>query len=129
MCVICKKKLYNYQPGSNIIIVYCKQITHAHTHARTHARTHTHRRRRSGCRCLIGRWRPTVTKIRPFSLVPLAINGRMLLHSNEHWLGRPGCDRDPVSPRCWFFFAYKEKLGRSETRTRDRMCFQSIRTV
>ena len=29
----------------------------------------------------------------------------------------------------WVFFAYKKWLGRTETRTRDRMCFQSIRTV
>ena len=26
-------------------------------------------------------------------------------------------------------FAYKKLLGRTETRTRDRICFQSIRTV
>ena len=39
---------YHYQPGSHIIIVYCKHITHARTHARTHAiaRRRAHRRRR-----------------------------------------------------------------------------------
>ena len=31
---------YHYQPGSNIIIVYCKHITHARTHGGTHARRH-----------------------------------------------------------------------------------------
>ena len=48
-----------YQPGSNIIIVYCKHITRAQTDARTRVRTHprervhtythphTHRRRRT----------------------------------------------------------------------------------
>ena len=29
----------------------------------------------------------------------------------------------------WVFFAYKKLLGRTETRTRERKCFQSIRTV
>ena len=35
---------YHYQPGSNIIIVYCKHITHARmcAHARTRVREHTH---------------------------------------------------------------------------------------
>ena len=35
----------------------------------------------------------------------------------------------PVSPRFWVFLAYKKILGRTETRTRDRMYNQSIRTV
>ena len=48
---------YHYQPGSNIVIVYCKHITHArahtltraHTHARTrvHTCTHVHARART----------------------------------------------------------------------------------
>ena len=29
----------------------------------------------------------------------------------------------------WVFFAYKTILGQTETRTRDRMCFHSIRPV
>ena len=37
---------YHYQPGSNIVIVYCKYITHARMHTRirayTHARGRTH---------------------------------------------------------------------------------------
>ena len=37
---------YHYQPWSNIIIVYCKHITHARTHALTHARTHAPARTR-----------------------------------------------------------------------------------
>ena len=32
---------YHYQPGSNIIILNCKHITHTHMLARTHAHTHT----------------------------------------------------------------------------------------
>ena len=38
VCVICMKYriiLYHYEPGSNIIIVYCKHITRAHTHPHT----------------------------------------------------------------------------------------------
>ena len=30
----------HYQPGSNIIIVHCKHITHARMHVRTDGRTH-----------------------------------------------------------------------------------------
>ena len=89
---------YHYQLGSNIIIVYCKHITHT----RTHARTHTQRRRHSGCLCSMSQWRPNVTELRPFSLVPQAINGRSLLHSKNTGAG------DPVSPRFWLFFAYKK---------------------
>ena len=29
----------------------------------------------------------------------------------------------------WDFFAYKKILGRTEARTRDRICFQAIRSV
>ena len=41
-CVWITFKYYHYQPGSEIIIVYCKHITHARTHARAHTHTHTH---------------------------------------------------------------------------------------
>ena len=46
-------KYYHYQPGSNSIVVYCKHIMHAHTH------THTPPWR-SGHRCSMGQWHPTV---------------------------------------------------------------------
>ena len=36
---------------------------------------------------------------------------------------------DPIAPRFWIFFADTKLLGRTETRTRDRMYCQSIRTV
>ena len=54
----------------------------------THACTHRHRR--SGCRCSISRWRPTMTELCPFSPGPLAINCRSLLHSNKLTRGRLG---------------------------------------
>ena len=38
---------YNYQPGSNIITVYCKHITDPSMH--THAHTRAPTRRRSSC--------------------------------------------------------------------------------
>ena len=35
----------------------------------------------------------------------------------------------PISPIFLMFFAYKKLLDRTEMRTRDRICFQPIRTV
>ena len=89
-----------------------------------HTHTPTHRHRRSGFRCSISQWCPTMTELRPFSPVPLAINGRSLLHSNKRSRGRLGiCD----SFGC--FSCIEKCLGRTEMRTRDGMCFQSIQTV
>ena len=85
MCAISMK----YQPGSNIIIVYCIShlaCTHACTHV--HTRTPTHHRRRPGCRCSMGRCAPNHDEVNaPYSSVPLAMNGRSVLHSNKqsHW--------------------------------------------
>ena len=120
---------YHYQPGLNIIIVYCKHITHAHTHAHTRALAHTHlpahHHRRSGCRCSMGRCAQPHDKVNtPFSPVPLAMNCRSVLHSSTQSRMRRGI-RDSFG--C--FSRIKKCLGRSETRTRDRICFQSIRTV
>ena len=49
VCVICVKyriiiNYYHYQPGSNIIVVYCKQITYARMHACTQAHTRANKR-------------------------------------------------------------------------------------
>ena len=35
----------------------------------------------------------------------------------------------PISPRVWVFFAYKKILGQTDTRIRERMYCQTIRTV
>ena len=59
----------------------------------------------------------------PFSPVLLANNGRSLLHSNKQSRGRLGIRN---SFGC---FSRIKNLGRTETRIRDRMYFQSIRTV
>ena len=59
----------------------------------------------------------------PFSPVPLAfMASSWVIQINT----RAG---DPISPTFWIFSRLKKLLGRTETRTRDRMYCQSIRTV
>ena len=99
------------------------------THARTHARTLAHTRLPTtiAVQVVAVRWvgAPSHDEVNaPFSPVPLAMNGRSLLHSNKQSRMRCGIHN---SFGC--FFAFKQILGRTETRTRDRMCFQSMRTV
>ena len=69
------------------------------------------------------RWHPTVRQLTPFFDGSLAINGRSLVHSNKHSHGRHGF-REFLG-----VFRVKKLLGRTETWTRERKCFQSIRTV
>ena len=107
----CFKSLY-YVPFALVVLVCCSlpplenthERTHASSPARTHAGTHTrvrarahtrvykhtYSRRRSGCRCSMGRWRPTVTPLTPLFDGSLAINGRSLVHSNKYSRGRAG---------------------------------------
>ena len=105
---------------------YYYRILQTHS-ARTHAhtRTHTHCRLRSGS---MRRWHPSVTTLTPpfrlfrwHSSFSWPVAG-LTIQINTH-------AGDPISPRFWMFFAYKKMLGRSETRTRDRMYCQTIRTV
>ena len=109
---------YHYQPGSDIVIVYCKHITHARAHARAHMH-HTHRRRRLTAvqAILFGGAQPTVTTRSTCD------NADRWPFKSTHEVGTP------IFPRFWKFFAYKKILGRTETRTRDRMYRQTIRTV
>ena len=102
VCVICMK----YRIIIIIIIIismgqlllsyilqthHTRMHTHACTHTRMHARTHARNtRRRSGCRCSMGRWRQTVTQLTPLFDGSLAINGRSLVHSNKQSHGRHG---------------------------------------
>ena len=119
---------YHYQPGSNIIIVYGKHIMHTRTHTHTCVRshpcervhtnpphTHTHRLRRIAIR-----W---VCASQPWWPAPLTIADQSLAIEINTVTG------GPVSPRFWVFFAYKKLLGRTDTRTRERMYCQMIRTV
>ena len=77
---------YNYQPGSNIIIVHCKYITHAYARSRAHACASTH----------------TPPSPPPYRLALFV--GAQAVTSQK-------------------------LLGRTETRTRDRMYCQTIRTI
>ena len=117
---------------SNSIIVYCKQLTHArtngrththactrvhtraHAHARTPAHPHTHTHRR---RCIAIRFQPTVTARSAGNN-----SGSLAFEINSGTGGQ-------VSSEIWKFFAYKKLLGRTETRTRDRMYLGRIRYV
>ena len=65
-----------------------------------------------------------MTELTPFSPVPLAINGRSRLNSNKQ-----SCRQLGIRDSFGCFLCLKKLLGRTEMRTRDRMCFQSIRTV
>ena len=90
--------------------------THARTHERTHARTHAHTHTHTHITAEPFRWRPTMTAR------SAGDNGRRcFIQINTR-------EGDQVS-RGFVFFAYKTLLGRTETRTCDRMCFQTIQTV
>ena len=91
------------------------------THARTHARTHTHAH----------------TRAHAHTTTTIAVQVAAV-----RWVGEPNHDEvnspfiqinsrlsDVVFAIVLVFFAFKQIIGRPETRTRDRMCFQSIRTV
>ena len=103
--------------------------THECTHARTCAHvcacmqahactphiTHTHRRR-----CHTGyRYSLAPNRYGPFRWQQCR---SLAIQINT----RAGC---PISQRFWVFLAYKKILGQTETRTRDRMFCQTIRTV
>ena len=93
---------YHYQPGSNIVIVYCKHITHARTH----------------------------TPSSPFRLSLFDGSVELTPLFAGRWFIKI-CTRagDPVSRSFECFSRIKKLLGRTETRTRDSQCVQSIRTV
>ena len=129
---------YHYKPGSNIVIVYCKHITHAHTHAWTrvctHVRTHvyhtcthkythvhTHSRRRHHRPphrlSLFGGAQPTVTARSACDNA-----GRGPFKSTHELATR-------FTRGFGSFQSIKKLLGRTESRTRDRMYCQTIRIV
>ena len=128
MCVICMKYriiIINISLGQ-ILLSYIANPSRTHACTRTHARTHT-------CHTPPSQFRLSLfvgsvphnrdgvnTPFRRFRWRSMA--GRWFIQINT----RMG---DPVSPRFWVFFAYKKLLGRTETRTCERMHCQSIRTV
>ena len=103
---------------ANTSPTHTRMHTRANARMNTHACTHTHTAV-AAVHVFAIRWvgRPTVT-------------ARSAGDNAGHWplkwnTGTGG----PVSSRFWRFFAYKQILGRTETRSRDRMYCQSIRTV
>ena len=138
VCVICMK--YRIIVLVIIIISLCQIILSymantSRTHAFRRARTHTHtlacthppasRRHHRGCRCSMGRCAPNHDEDIPsFRLFRLTTNGRSVLHSNKQSRVRGGIRNSFGS-----FSHIKKFLGRTETRTCDRMCFQTIQTV
>ena len=106
-----------------ILLSYIANTSHTHARMRMHARTRAH-----ACASTLThtaaavevsaiRWHPTVWP------TPLAfVAGSRVIEINTR-------ADDPVYPIFWMFFAYKKLLGRTETRTRDRICFQTLRTV
>ena len=106
------------------------QTHHArtHAHARTHTRAHTHTRVRARARTHTAvatavhvsaiQRRPAVTA----SSAGIHSRGSRVIEINTPLPAS-------ISPRCLMFSRIKKLLGRSETRTRDRIYFQTIRTV
>ena len=103
--------------------------THTHTHTHVHTRAHAHpptqRRHRPGCRCSMGRCAPIHDEVNtPLSPLPLAINGRSVLHSNKQ-----SCVRRDIRDSFGCFSRIIKVLGRTKTLTCDSMCVRTIRTV
>ena len=116
VCLICMK--YRI-PILIIIIIILGQIflsyiaNTSRTHA--HARTHTHRRsRHTGYRYSVAPNRDGPLRWRQCRSLAIEIN-----------TGSGG----PVLPEVLGVFRLQKNLGRTETRTRDRMYCQTIRTV
>ena len=98
--------------------------------SRTHACSHTHSRTRT--------YHPTTIAILVVAVRWVGAPNHDEVNPplfHRHWMAG-SCSIQTNSSVCdgvfaivWVFFAYNKILGRTETRTRDRMCFQSIRTM
>ena len=109
-------------------VKYCYRILQIH-HARAHTRTHAH----------------ACTHTYAHTCTHTAVTAVQAIALRSHPTNRDGplrlrqCCRlaiqintrtgDPIYPRFWKFFVYEKVLGRTETRTRDRMYCQTIRIV
>ena len=106
---------------------YAHTHTHVHTRAHAHAHAHppTHCRHRPGCHCSMGRCAPIHDEVNtPLSPLPLAMNGRSVLHSNKQ-----SCVRRDIRDSFGCFSRIIKVLGRTETLTCESMCVRTIRTV
>ena len=111
---------YHYQPGSNNIIVYANTSrTHAPTHVCTYARALAH----PPPSLFDGSVRPTMTTELTPPFRRWRDNVLSVLHSNKQRTG------DSAFAIVYGFFCVYKMLGRTETRTRDRMYCRTIRTV
>ena len=100
-----QENYFHHEPGSNIIIVYCKHITP-----------------------------PSPFRLSLFdgelATNHDAVNAPFRRVAGDQWVVHSiTLARSTRFREFLVFFAYKKLLGRTETRTRERNCFQSIRTV
>ena len=135
MCLICMK----YRIIILIIIILSMGkislsyiANTSRTHASMHARTRTHARSHARTRTPPHpHQRPSLfaVSVRPISPSRLGAS----LWTKQWPVGDPlkytTCGRFCINDRFCFLSRIKQILGRTETRTRDRICFQTIRSV
>ena len=93
--------------------IHARAHTRAHARVRTRVHVHTHSRR-TRYRYSVSPNRDGPLRLRQCRSLAIQITPRT---------------GDLIAPIFWMFFAYKTLLGRTETRTRDRMYCQTIGTV
>ena len=121
--------LLSYIANTSRTCMHARAHTHTHTRARTrpHSRTRTHPPTTVAIQVVAVRWvgAPNHGEVNgPFSPAPLAMNDESVLHSNKQ-----SCMRRGIRESFGCSSRIKTILGRTEARTRNRMCCQSIRTV
>ena len=94
--------------------IQARAHTRAHAHTCTHTAVATVTARRTGYRYSVSPNRDGPLRLRQCRLLAIQITT---------------CTGDPITPIFWMFFVYKKMLDRTEMRSRDRICFQPIRTV
>ena len=133
MCLICMKYRIII-----IIIISLGKISLSYIantsrmHACTHARTRTHAHTREHAHPHPRRPSLFAVSVRPIS--PSWLGAPLSTLVRQSWpAGDPlkltTCGRLCINDRFGFFSRIKQILGRTETRTRDRICFQTIRSI
>ena len=113
---------YHYQPGSNIFIVYCKHITHAHMRARAHASSHTCAHTAVAT--------ATAYRLSLFGGAQPTVTARSACDNAGRWPFKSTHELAIRFTRGFGSFSHiKKLLGRTETRTRDRIYCQTIQIV